>query len=51
MAEILDLRLELAQLLGFKNYSELSLSTKMAESTEQVLTFLHDLAQRSKPFA
>ena len=51
MEEILDLRLELAQLLGFNNYSELSLSTKMAESTEQVLTFLHDLAQRSKPSA
>ncbi|MDY7218416.1 oligopeptidase A [Denitrificimonas sp. JX-1] len=51
MEEILDLRAELAQLLGFNNYSELSISTKMAESTEQVLTFLNDLAQRSKPFA
>ena len=51
MEEILDLRLELAKLLGFNNYSELSLSTKMADSTEQVLTFLHDLAKRSKAFA
>ena len=51
MQEILDLRLELAQLLGFNNYSELSLSTKMADTTEQVLSFLHDLAERSKPFA
>ena len=49
--EILDLRQELAQLLGFANYSELSLAGKMAESTEQVLTFLRDLAVRSKPFA
>ena len=51
MNEILDLRQELAQLLGFANYSELSLAGKMAESTEQVLTFLRDLAVRSKPFA
>lgn len=51
MEEILDLRLELAKLLGFNNYSELSLSTKMADSTEQVLSFLADLTQRSKPFA
>ena len=49
--EILDLRQELAQLLGFANYSELSLAGKMAESTEQVLTFLRDLAVRSKTFA
>ncbi|WP_447595298.1 oligopeptidase A [Aquipseudomonas campi] len=51
MAEILDLRQELARLLGFANYSELSLAGKMAESTEQVLNFLRDLAVRSKPFA
>ncbi|MBA1275772.1 oligopeptidase A [Stutzerimonas azotifigens] len=51
MAEILDLRQELARLLGFANYAELSLATKMAESTDQVLGFLRDLAQRSKPFA
>ena len=49
--EILELRQELAQLLGFSHYSELSLAGKMAESTEQVLTFLRDLAVRSKPFA
>jgi oligopeptidase A len=51
MAEILDLRQELAELLGFAHYGELSLATKMAESTEQVLGFLRDLAVRSKPFA
>jgi len=51
MAEILALRQELAKLLGFGNYSELSLASKMADSTEQVLSFLRDLAVRSKPFA
>ncbi|MDA7086731.1 oligopeptidase A [Pseudomonas sp. SA3-5] len=51
MLEILALRQELAKLLGFANYAELSLATKMAESTDQVLHFLRDLALRSKPFA
>lgn len=51
ITQTLSLRQELAELLGYANYSELSLATKMAESTEQVLTFLEDLAQRSKPFA
>ncbi|WP_439886941.1 oligopeptidase A [Pseudomonas sp. MBLB4123] len=51
MQEILDLRQELARLLGYANYAELSLATKMAESGEQVLSFLRDLAVRSKPFA
>ncbi|MED5773657.1 M3 family metallopeptidase, partial [Enterobacter kobei] len=49
MEEILDLRQELAGLLGFANYAELSLATKMAESSDQVLSFLRDLAVRSKP--
>ena len=51
MEAILTLRQELAHLLGFANYAELSLATKMAESSDQVLGFLRDLAQRSKPFA
>lgn len=51
MQEILDLRQELSHLLGFKNFAELSLATKMAETPEQVLNFLRDLAVRSKPFA
>ena len=51
MEEILDLRQELAKLLGYANFAELSLATKMAESSEQVLHFLRDLAVRSKPFA
>ncbi len=48
MQEILSLRLELAKLLGFTTYTELSLATKMAESPEQVLAFLENLASRSK---
>ncbi|EKE77400.1 oligopeptidase A [Gallaecimonas xiamenensis] len=48
MDETLALRHELAQLLGFGNYAELSLATKMAESTDQVLGFLGDLARRSQ---
>ena len=51
MEDILALRHEIAQLLGFQNYAERSLATKMAETPEQVLTFLHDLAKRSKPMA
>ncbi len=51
MVEILDLRQELAQLLGFNDYAELSLASKMAESNAQVLSFLRDLGQRGKPFA
>ncbi len=51
MADILALRHELATLLGFANYAEYSLSTKMAETPQQVLDFLTDLANRSKPIA
>lgn len=51
MQQILALRHELAILLGFNNYAELSLADKMAETPEQVLNFLNDLAERSKPFA
>lgn len=47
MEQILALRHEKAQLLGFKNYAELSLATKMAESPEQVIHFLEDLAGKS----
>ncbi len=47
--EILSLRYEKAKLLGFKNYAELSLKTKMAESPEEVIAFLKELAEKSKP--
>lgn len=49
MAELLALRHELAQLLDFANYSEKSLATKMADTPEQVVSFLQDLAAKSKP--
>ncbi len=48
MEEMLALRHELAQLLGFANYAERSLATKMARSTDEVMEFLHDLAWRSR---
>ena len=48
---ILKLRQEEAQLLGFANYAEVSLATKMAQSPAQVMVFLRDLAQRARPFA
>lgn len=51
IAETLALRHELAQLLGFANYAERSLASKMAESPAQVLEFLTELAQKSKPYA
>ncbi len=51
MSEILALRHETAQLLGFANYAEYSLATKMADTPEQVLAFLQDLAIRAKPEA
>ncbi|TGZ98396.1 oligopeptidase A [Rodentibacter pneumotropicus] len=49
MEEILTLRVELAKLLGFSTYTELSLATKMAENPQQVLDFLDNLAKRAKP--
>lgn len=51
MQETLTLRHELAQLLGFNNYAELSLADKMADSPSQVMEFLRDLAERSLPAA
>lgn len=51
MEEILSLRHEKAQLLGYANFAELSLATKMADTPKQVLEFLHELALYSKPVA
>ncbi|QNH22760.1 oligopeptidase A [Xanthomonas sp. GW] len=48
---ILALRGELAGLLGFASYAEYSLATKMAQSPDEVLGFLRDLAARAKPYA
>ncbi|HHH13164.1 MAG TPA: oligopeptidase A, partial [Thiolapillus brandeum] len=51
MERILAVRHELARLLGYANYAERSLATKMARSTEEVLGFLRDLARKAKPQA
>tara|TARA_R110002049_G_scaffold57581_16_gene157748 strand:+ start:176 stop:2209 length:2034 start_codon:yes stop_codon:yes gene_type:complete len=49
--EILELRTELAKLLGFDNYAELSLATKMADDADTVMEFLQQLAAQSLPQA
>ena len=49
--EILSLRQEEAQLLGYENFAQVSLVPKMAESPAKVIAFLRDLAQRARPFA
>jgi oligopeptidase A len=51
MQEILALRLEEAQLLGYKNFGEVSVVAKMAKSPEEVVAFLRDLARRARPYA
>lgn len=51
MEEILALRHELAQLLGFANYAERSLATKMAKTPQEVMDFLTGLAEKSRPAA
>ncbi len=48
LEEILELRFKKANLLGFKNYAELSLKKKMASSPKEVIKFLKDLAKKSK---
>ncbi|MGN6388255.1 MAG: M3 family metallopeptidase [Burkholderiaceae bacterium] len=49
--EILKLRKEEAEMLGFRSFAELSLVPKMAETPRQVIEFLEDLAARARPFA
>ena len=51
ISDILKLKKEEAQTLGFNNYAELSLATKMADSPKQVTEFLDTLAKRAKPYA
>jgi len=51
IAQILPLRDELAKLLGFQNFVDYALATRMAKSGKQVLTFLEDLARRCMPAA
>ncbi|MEO7338787.1 MAG: M3 family metallopeptidase, partial [Caldimonas sp.] len=49
MRELLELRSEEARLLGYQSFAELSLVPKMANSPQQVLDFLNDLARRARP--
>lgn len=49
--EIMKLRQEQARLLGFRNFAEFSLATRMARSTTEVLSFLGELAEKAKPRA
>ena len=51
MQDILVSRLEQSRLLGFDNFAELSVARKMARSAEEVLRFLDNLAEKSKPSA
>jgi oligopeptidase A len=51
MKRILELREEDAHMLGFSNFAEVSLLPKMADTPEQVLAFLRDMAKKAKPFA
>jgi oligopeptidase A len=48
--EILALRQEEAALLGYPNFGELSIVPKMAESADQVIKFLRDLASKARPY-
>ena len=51
MRELLSLRTEEAQLLGYPSFAHVSLVPKMAQSPEQVMDFLRDLARRARPYA
>jgi oligopeptidase A len=51
MGELLALRHEEAQLLGYRHFADVSLVPKMAESPEQVIGFLRDLGQKARPYA
>ena len=51
ITQLLKLKIEEAKLLGFNNFAELSLATKMADTPKQVIDFLHNLASKAKPFA
>ncbi len=48
---ILSCKKELSNLLGFPDYASMALETKMANSSNEVITFLENLADKAKPFA
>lgn len=49
--QLLALRAEEARLLGYQTFADVRLETRMAESAQQVLDFLRELAQKAKPYA
>ncbi|WP_298214662.1 M3 family metallopeptidase [Acidovorax sp.] len=51
IGEILALRREEAQLLGYANFGEVSVVPKMAQSPAEVVRFLRDLGRRARPYA
>ena len=51
IARILELRYEMAGLIGFASYADYSLATKMAGTVDEVLSFLDELAERARPAA
>ena len=51
ITQLLKLREEEAKLLDFNNFAELSLATKMADTPQQVIDFLENLAKKAKPYA
>ncbi|MCY7387563.1 MAG: M3 family metallopeptidase [Burkholderiales bacterium] len=51
ITRILQLRAESASLLGYRNYAEVSLATKMAETPAEVIAFIEDMVKKAKPFA
>ena len=51
ISRILELRGQEAELLGYANFAALSLVPKMAQTPDEVLAFLRDLAARARPFA
>src|SRR6185369_5483803 len=51
MAQILELRHRIGQLVGYPNYAEYSLATKMASSVDEVRAFLDQLSRQSRPVA
>ncbi len=51
MDEILSLRAEMANILGFEHYAQLSIASKMVNKADEVIQFLSNLVERSKPQA
>ena len=50
IVDLLKLRDEEAKLLGYSNFAEVSLVSKMAETPAQVIAFMEDLAKRARPY-